>query len=152
MEVTISHTILAYLLALRDFPDSLNDHEKENLKKVAKDLNLNQRAWKSDLEPDLIQIVQGNSQLDRSYQLYKEKLDRLGEIPMNLLPNPDEIDLLRTDSSFLVTKGFRSKTSPSNYEEQINNVVIVVNQADKPEEIVKQLTFLDRLKQLLEAQ
>ena len=46
METTISHTILAYLLALRDFSDTLSDQEKESLKKVAKDLNIQPKAWK----------------------------------------------------------------------------------------------------------
>jgi hypothetical protein len=147
MEVTISHTILAYLLALRDFPDSLNDHEKESLKKVAKDLNLNQRAWKSDLEPDLIQIIEGNSQLDRSYQLYKEKLDRLGEIPLDLLPKLGEV--LATNPSGLIEKGPVPGSDASGYEQQLNNVVIVVNQAERPEEVVKQLDFLDRVKQFI---
>ena len=149
MEATISHTILAYLLALRDFSDILSDQEKESLKKVAKDLKLQPKAWKSDTEPSLIQTIQGNFQLHQSYQLYKEKLDKLGEIPLDLLPKAEEISQLITDISPFVDKGFISNLSASGYEQQLNNIVIVVNQTDKPEEAVKKLGFLDKLKQLL---
>jgi hypothetical protein len=150
MDVTISHTILAYLLALRDLSDHLSDREKENLKKVAKDLDLNPKAWQSHLEPDLIQIIQGNSQLDRSYQFYKEKLAQSGEIPLDLLPKATEIEWLRTDSSPLAVRGMIPNSSASGYEQQLNNVVIVINLADKPEETVKKLTFLNQVKQFLD--
>ena len=149
MEVTFSNTILAYLLALRDFADTLSDQEKESLKKVAKDLNIQPKAWKSHIEPSLIQAIQGNPQLHQSYQLYKEKLDRVEEIPFDLLPKAGEIERLFPNQSSFIIKGFIPDSSASGYEQQLNNVVIVVNHADKPEEAVKQLNFLDRLKQLL---
>jgi hypothetical protein len=149
MEATISHTILAYLLALRDLSDTLSDQEKERLKKVAQELDFQPKAWKSHIEPSLIQTIQGNTQLNKSYQLYKEKLDRLGEIPLDLLPKTSEINQLITKESSLVSRGFKSTEIAAGYEQQLNNVVIVVNQTNKPEEAVKQLGFLDKVKQLL---
>ena len=149
METKINHTILAYLLALQDFSDTLSAQEKESLKTVAKDLTIQPKAWKSHIEPSLIQTIQGNFQLHQSYQLYKEKLDRLGEISLDLLPKAEEINQLITDISPFLEKGFISNLSASGYEQQLNNVVIVVNQTDKPEETVKQLGFLDKVKQLL---
>lgn len=151
MEATINHTILAYLLALRDFSDTLSEQEKASFKKVAKDLNLQPKAWKSHIEPRLLETIQGNSQLHQSYQLYKEKLTQLGEIPLDLLPKAGEINQLINNQSTLASKGFGFDldSSASGYEQQLNNVVIVVNQADKPEETVKQLGFLDKVKQLL---
>lgn len=149
MEVTISHTILAYLLALRDFSDVLSSLEQESLKTVAKDLSIQPKAWKSHIEPALLQTIQGNSQLNQSYQFYKEKLDRLGEIPLNLLPQAAEIDRLITDSSAFMVRGFQGTEAASGYEQQLNNVVIVVNQANNPAETVKQLSFLDQVKQFL---
>jgi hypothetical protein len=149
MEATSSHTILAYLLALRDFSDTLSDQEQQNLKTVAKDLKMQPKAWKSNIEPFLIQTIQGNSQLHQSHQLYKKKLDKLGKIPLDLLPKEGEINQLVTNQSSLVSRGFIPDSSASGYEQQLNNVVIVVNQTDKPEEAVKQLGFLDKVKQLL---
>ena len=129
MEATISHTILAYLLALRDFAATLSDQEKDSFKKVAKDLNIQPKAWKSHIEPSLIQTIQGNPQLHQSYQSYKEKLDRLGNIPFDLLPKAGEINQLFPNQSSFVIKGFIPDSSASGYEQQLNNVVIVVNHA-----------------------
>ncbi|WP_310426945.1 hypothetical protein [Chamaesiphon sp. VAR_48_metabat_135_sub] len=147
MAVTISNTILAYLLALQDFSDSLSDVDKEGLKQVANQLKTQPKAWSSHIEPDLIQTIQGNSQLDKSYRSYKEKLDRLGEIPLDLLPKPGEV--LATNSSGLIMKGISPDSEASGYEQQLNNVVIVINQSERPEEVVKQLDFLDRVKQFV---
>lgn len=149
MSEQINNTILAYLLALGDFSETLSDHEKDSLKTVAKDLTIQPKAWVSHIEPSLIKTIKGNSQLHQSYQLYKEKLDRLGEIPLYLLPKAAEINQLITNNSSLISKGFKSTETASGYDQQLNNVVILVNQADKPEEAVKQLSFLDKVKQLL---
>jgi hypothetical protein len=150
MEVTISNAILAYLLALRDFPDRLSDREKESLKTVATDLDLTPELRKSHIEPALIQTIRGNLELDRSYQFYREKLDRLEAIPLDLLPEVGEIEGLKPSESFSISKGMPPSSKPSGYEKQLNNVVIAINQADKPEEMVKQLNSLDRLKQFLD--
>jgi hypothetical protein len=149
MAETISNTILAYLLALQDFSDSLSDADKEGLKKVAKQLKTQPKAWESHIEPALILAIQCNPQLDRSYQSYKQKLDRLGEIPLDLLPKPGEVNLLLTNPSTLTVKGIVPDSDAVGYEQQFNNVVIVINQSDRPEEVVKQLDFLDRVKQFV---
>jgi hypothetical protein len=48
-----------------------------------------------------------------------------------------------------IPRGFGGDSGPGRYEEQINNVMILVAQSDKPEEEVKKLKFLDKLKQSL---
>ena len=69
-----------------------------------------------------------------------------------MLPQAEDINKLSQlwpNQSSLVSRGFIPDSSASGYEQQLNNVVIVVNQADKPEEAVKKLGFLDKVKQLL---
>ncbi len=154
MATSFNHTILAYLLALKDFPNPLDETERSKLKKVWKQYKIQPKAWDDYIEPDLIQIIQGNSLLNQFYQQYKNALDNLGEIPDDLLPTRDEINQLTKDEATVVHKGLPEDDnldalSPSGYEEQINNVVIAVNQNEKPEEAVKQLGFLDKVKQLL---
>jgi hypothetical protein len=149
MATKLNHTILAYLLALQDLPNALNEGEQSNLKEVAKQLRFQPEAWNDYIEPSLVTIIQGNSLLNQSYQQYKNKLDNFGEIPSELLPTADEINqLVKTQATF-VNKGFIVDPSASGYEQQLNNVVIVVNQTEKPEEAVKQLGFLEKVKQLL---
>lgn len=154
MATKLNHTILAYLLALQDFPNALNRGEQSSLKEVAKQLRTQPEAWSDYIEPSLVAVIQGNSLLNQSYQQYKNALDNLGEIPDDLLPTRDEINQLTKDEATVVHKGLPEDDnldalSPSGYEEQINNVVIAVNQNEKPEEAVKQLGFLDKVKQLL---
>jgi hypothetical protein len=149
MTTKVNHTILAYLLALQDLPNALNEGEQSSLKEVAKQLRTQPEAWNDYIEPSLVAIIQGNSLLNQSYQQYKNKLDNFGEIPSELLPTTDEINqLVKTQATF-VNRGFMDDHSASGYEQQLNNVVIIVNQTEKPEEAIKQLGFLEKVKQLL---
>jgi hypothetical protein len=150
VDVTNSNTILAYLLALRDFPGTLSDVERAKLKTVARDLDIQPKAWKTNLEQDLLQTIHGNPQLAQSYQSYQEQLDRAGESLLDLLPEIEKIEQISVDSSPLVVKGIIPETAATGYEQQLNNVVIVVNQADRPEEKIQEYAFLDRVKELLD--
>lgn len=149
MATKLNYTILAYLLALQDLPNALNEGEQTSLKEVAKQLRTQPEAWNDYIEPSLVAIIQGNSLLSQSYQQYKNKLDNFDEIPSELLPTADEINQLVKAQPTLINRGFIADPSASGYEQQLNNVVIVVNQTEKPEEAVKQLGFLEKVKQLL---
>jgi hypothetical protein len=150
VDVTNSNTILAYLLALRDFSGTLSDVERSKLKTVARDLDIQPKAWKTNLEQDLLETISGNPQLAQSYRSYQERLDRMGESLLDLLPETEKIEQISVDSSPLVVKGIIPETAATGYEQQLNNVVIVVNQADRPEEKIQEYTFLDRVKELLD--
>jgi hypothetical protein len=149
METKVNTTILAYLLALQDFSGLLSEQEQENLKTVAKDLEIQPKAWESYIEPSLIKTIQSNSQLHESYQFYKEKLEQLQEIPLDLLPKNNEIEQLQTNQSTLLDRGLLDLSSAVGYEQQLNNAVIVVSQNDDPTAAVKQLGFLSKMKQYL---
>ena len=73
----VNHTILAFLLALKDFSTHLSVTEKQNLQDVGKQLRYQPRACQTHIEPLLLQIVQANNQLNNSYQFYKDKLNKL---------------------------------------------------------------------------
>lgn len=159
MSVTIDHTILAYLLALQDFSGQWTDEDKQKLQDMAKDLGLKQKSpkkleiWEKYTKPSLLTIIQGNKELNKSYQFYKNKLDKLPEIPTTLVPQPDEINnFLISHGSSTISRGFKPKGEPLKYKWQLENIVIVVNQEKSPEKVVKELKFLDRVKQFLEQQ
>ncbi|MDV2993260.1 MAG: hypothetical protein N4J56_002914 [Chroococcidiopsis sp. SAG 2025] len=40
-----------------------------------------------------------------------------------------------------MTKGYKPKTEAGGYENQLNNVVIIIGSSEQPEETVKQLRF-----------
>jgi hypothetical protein len=149
MATSFNHTILAYLLALKDFPDALDETERSKLKKVWKQYKIRPKAWDDYIEPDLIQIIQGNSLLNQFYQQYKNALDNLGEIPDDLLPTRDEINQLTKDEATVVHKGFKDNSPPPDVNKHIENAFIVVGQSETPEEAVKKLSSIDKLKQFL---
>lgn len=149
MEATNINTILAYLLALRDFSGILSDVEKASLKAVARDLKLQPKAWDSDIQPALMQTIAGNGQLYQAYQSYKAKLDQAGAMPDNVWPAATERDRPKTPEP-IAMRGLIPEAPASGYEQQLNNVVIVVNLDDKPEEAVKQIDFLDRVQHFLD--
>ncbi|NEN98528.1 MAG: hypothetical protein F6K50_24345, partial [Moorea sp. SIO3I7] len=64
------------------------------------------------------------------------------------LPTEAEIQQFDTTSSVWVIKGYKPKSSPTGYDQHINNIVIVVSRSEQPEAAVKQLP-LEKLKQFL---
>lgn len=148
--MTMSNTILAFLLALGDYSEPLSEQEQQTLKEVAQQLNTQPRAWKKFTEPLLLETIKANPKLAQSYQNYADKLDKLDKIPLELLPKSGEVNQLITNQSSLTSKGFPPVDSATGYEQQINNLVIVVAQGEEPTEIVKKLGFLAEMKQLLD--
>ncbi|MEH2006805.1 hypothetical protein, partial [Nostoc sp.] len=87
--------------------------------------------------------------LNQSYQFYKSQLDNVEEIPRDLLPSEAEISRLNALDKAPITRGFKPKYEATGYESQLNNVVVIVGSSEKPEEIVRQATFLEKWKQFL---
>ena len=139
---------MAFLLAFQDLKSSLNELEKQQLKEVAKQLNTQPKAWKNYTKKLLLEIIAANSDLNRLYQDYKTRLENLEEIPQGLLPTEAETNRLIVRDS-VMTKGYKPKSEASGYENQLNNVVIVVGSSETPEETVKKATFLEKVKEFL---
>jgi len=154
MATSFNHTILAYLLALKDFPNPLDETERSNLKKVWEEYKIQPKNWDDYIEPDFVKIIQGNSLLNQFYQQYKNALDNLGEIPDDLLPTQDEINQLvkkdkETDEETVGYKGFEDNSLPPDVNKHIENAFIVFGQSETPEEAVKKLSSIGKLKQFL---
>ena len=148
MNIKIDNTMMAFLLAFQDLKSSLNELEKQQLKEVAKQLNTQPKAWKNYTKKLLLEIIAANSDLNRLYQDYKTRLENLEEIPQGLLPTEAETNRLIVRDS-VMTKGYKPKSEASGYENQLNNVVIVVGSSETPEETVKKATFLEKVKEFL---
>ncbi|MEH2259784.1 hypothetical protein [Nostoc sp.] len=142
-------TLLAFLLAFRDLETPFGEQEKQNLKEVAKQLYTQPKAWEDYIKGLLLEIITPNPDLNQSYQFYKSQLDNLEEIPDDLLPNEAEISRLNALDKAPITRGFKPKDEATGYESQLNNVVVIVGSSEKPEETVKQATFLEKCKQVL---
>ncbi|NHC35503.1 hypothetical protein [Scytonema millei] len=148
MNIKIDNTMMAFLLAFQDLKSSLNELEKQQLKEVAKQLNTQPKAWKNYTKKLLLEMIAANCELNRLYQFYKTRLENLEEIPQDLLPTEAETNKLIVRDS-VMTKGYKPKSEASGYENQLNNVVIVVGSSETPEETVKKATFLEKVKEFL---
>lgn len=148
---TSSSNILSFLLALNDFSDSLTVPEQNALKEVGKQLKMQPNAWEKHLQPLLLKTIQSNPQLNSSYQFYRDQLTRL-DIPLELLPKNQEIYQLTPTASDVEIRGFPNDEPPTGYEQQLNNIVILVQkvcESDNSEEAVKKIGYLGRLKRFI---
>ena len=148
MKIKIDNTMMAFLLAFQDLKSSLKELEKQQLKEVAKQLNTQPKAWENYTKKLLLEIIAANTSLNRLYQDYKNRLENVEEIPQDLLPTEAETNKLIICDS-VMTKGYKPKSEASGYENQLNNVVIVVGSSETPEETVKKATFLEKVKEFL---
>ncbi|PSB49941.1 hypothetical protein [Chroococcidiopsis sp. CCNUC1] len=148
MNIKVDNTMMAFLLAFQDLKTSLNELEKQQLKEVAKQLNTQPKAWENYTKNLLLEIITTNPSLNRLYQDYKTRLENVEEIPQDLLPTEAETNKLIVRDS-VMTKGYKPKSEASGYENQLNNVVIVVGSSETPEETVKKATFLEKVKEFL---
>ncbi|MEH1902745.1 MAG: hypothetical protein V7L04_15340 [Nostoc sp.] len=149
MNTKADNTIIAFLLAFQDLKTALGEQEKQNLKEVAKQLDTQPKAWEDYIKGRLLEIITPNPDLNQSYQFYKSQLDNVEEIPRDLLPSEAEISRLNALDKAPITRGFKPKYEATGYESQLNNVVVIVGSSEKPEEIVRQATFLEKWKQFL---
>ncbi|NEO33954.1 MAG: hypothetical protein F6K36_26775 [Symploca sp. SIO3C6] len=144
-------TLLAFLLALSDLDTPLSSDEKKILVEIGDQLDAQPLAWESYTQPHLLKMIIANPQLDQLYKTYQSQLNNTGDIPLELLPTPAEIQQLSNTSNFWAMKGFPPKSPPTGYDQQINNVVIVTSRSEQPETAVKKLPW-EKIKHFLNNQ
>ncbi|BAT51984.1 hypothetical protein NOS3756_09150 [Nostoc sp. NIES-3756] len=149
MATNIDKTTIAFLLALQDLKTTLNDQEKQNLREIAKQLETQPKAWNTHIKEHLLEIIAANPELSQSYQFYQSQLTNIKEIPEDLLPTDVEMNSLSVVKKDVITRGFKPKAEAKGYESQLNNVVVIIGKSEKPQETVKQATFVEKWKQFL---
>ncbi|MBD2340124.1 hypothetical protein H6G64_24460 [Calothrix sp. FACHB-156] len=149
MTTNNDNTIIAFLLALQDLKTSLSAQEKRNLQDIAKQLDTQPKAWDKHIKERLLDIIAANPELSQYYKFYQSQLENTQEVPEDLLPTEAEVNRLIYREEVAITRGFKPKSEATGYETQLNNVVVIIGNSEKPEETVKQATFLENLKQFL---
>ncbi len=149
MNTQIDTITLAFILALQELDAPLSQTERETLKKVGNQLDVQPKAWESVTEQIFVKMITSNPPLNQCYQLYKSKLDSLENIPSDLLPTASEIAKLESSNTGSITRGFKSQSEAIGYNQQINNVFLVISRSEQPEETVKKLSFTEKIKQFL---
>ncbi|MDJ0659230.1 MAG: hypothetical protein QNJ42_07025 [Crocosphaera sp.] len=149
MTVNIHNSKLAFILALSDLNNPLNESEKHILIEMGKQLDLQPSLWSDKMENILIEMIQSNPELNQHYTQYKSQLDNLPDISENLSEIDQELKSLMVMDNTVRTRGFKPTNQPTGYDSQINNLVVLASRSEEPETVVKQVSSLDKLKQML---
>ncbi len=149
MNVPINKTLLALSLALKDLEAPLSENEQQTFRDAANQLQLDSDHWE-DYEPDLLQVIAANPNLNQLYQTAKSQLNALsGEIPSNLLPTQAELQQALPETPQLSTRGFAPQNNDDDSNE-INNILINILTTSNPPETVKKLSRFEQLQQFLQ--
>ncbi|EGJ33998.1 MULTISPECIES: hypothetical protein [Moorena] len=143
-------TLLAFLLALTDLDTPLSQPENKSIKEIGDQLDAQPLAWEKYTKPKLLEMIAANPELNQRYQTYYNQLDTTVDIPPDYLPTEAEIQPVNTPSRTSIMRGHKPKSSPTGYDQQINNIVIVVSRSEQPQEVVQKLP-LEKLKGFLGA-
>lgn len=147
MNVPINKTLLALSLALKDLEAPLSENEQQTFRDAANQLQLDSDHWE-DYEPDLLQVIAANPNLNQLYQTAKSQLDALSsEIPSNLLPTQAEIEQVAPIPNTRPQVRAPLQVSPSDLKSnEITNMAIRVLATPNPVKTTKELSRLNRLK------
>lgn len=146
MNSSITKTLLALLLALRELKIPLTTDEQAVLQDVGQQLALDPDYW-NFIEEELMAMIEANSTLNHFYQYNKVKLDALdGQIPRKLFPNLAELkqELFRETKEVITFDGQTRGDPNSKLNEVISitsNILVTKNQ----DITAKQLIFLERI-------
>ena len=152
---TFNHTLLAYLLSLRDYGQSLTPQDKQNLHTFAKEFRLYPDEIEY-VERFLVKKIAENPQLNQLFQSYQNKLDHSDDIPPKLLPKLENLNQLAINlqnNSCGIAKGeiplVENDTIPEGQELILHNSVILISESEEPNKLTDKLTWIDKVKQWL---
>ncbi len=151
MNSSVTKTLLALLLALRDLKAPLSTDEQAVLQNVGQQLALDPEDWEY-IKEGLIALIEANATLNHLFKLNKAKLEALdGQLPRDLLPSLAELEQeLFTETREVVT----FDGSPKDISIQPNEVISLTRTiliTDNPDQTVKQLSFLEPVSDYIEA-
>jgi hypothetical protein len=147
---TMNKTLLALLLALSDLETPLTKQEQDSFRNIANNLELYPEDWESDIAPSLLELIQNNPNLNQRYQTAKSKLDQVGDtIPSDLIPTLAELEQDVPTTNQPKERGFLPVDDYDDISSGIINATMKVVQSDNYVETVKELSFIEKIKQSL---
>ncbi|KST64484.1 hypothetical protein [Mastigocoleus testarum] len=143
--------LLALLIALEQLKSPLTPEEKEALETTASQLYLDPDDW-DFIKEGLIVTIEKNPDLYKNYQTTLVKLQAVkGNIPSELMPTKKELEaeLVQGNKEPITFGHFEGE--PDRESDEILNVTINVLRKE-PEKTVKNLSFIERIKNWLSNQ
>jgi len=149
MNDSMEKFLLAMLLTIRELENPLNSKEKDTLYLVAQQLFLRRNTWDTNIKSNLIKITNSNSSLNTIFQEIKSQIEKIPEIPQNLIPSPEE---LATIIPTKLQSSQRPLLKPDDSNEDIpgiTNISIQVFSSPEPSETVKKMSKFQELLNLI---
>ncbi len=146
MNSSVTKTLLALLLALRELKIPLTTDEQAVLQDVGQQLALDPDYW-NFIEEELMAMIEANSTLNHLYQYNKAKLDALdGQIPRKLFPNLAELkqELFRETKEVITFDG-QTKGDPNSKLNEVVSITSNILLTENQDQTAKQLIFLERI-------
>ena len=149
MNNSMNKFLLSMLLAIRELDSPLNSEEKKSLYVAAEQLFLRDTAWETDIQSNLMGIINSNPSLKTVFQELKFQLEIIPEIPENLIPTPEE---LATVIPAEIAPGKYPLIKPdasARKSNEIPNMSIQILLSPEPSETVKKISKFDKLLNLI---
>ncbi|MFW9259082.1 CHAT domain-containing protein [Nostoc sp. CALU 546] len=153
MNSSVTKTLLALLLALKELEIPLSKDEQGLLQNVGQQLALASDDWEFiEIEAELTAIIQANLALNHIYQSNKVKLDALdGRIPRELLPSLAYLEKeLFGETKEIITFDGQTKGEPNNQPNLVISLTSSILRLSNQDHTVKQLPFIQEISDYVE--
>lgn len=145
--------LLSTLLAIGELENSLGSEAKDALYVIAEQLFVKPTAWETDIESNLMGIINENPSLSTIFQDFKSKLDEVDDI-YDFIPTQEELEAVIPAAALKHTRPvIKPNSSDLTSEEEITNMSMQVLSSPEPSEIAKEIvkksSKLERLLNLI---
>ncbi|MDY7008445.1 MAG: hypothetical protein SWX82_32130 [Cyanobacteriota bacterium] len=140
--------LLSMLLAIRELDEldsPLNSKEKDNLYIFAEQLKADLTAWEISIQPDLIKLINSNSSLNAVFQEIKSKLEKIDNIPENLIPSQDELATVIPTKIEPPQRPIIKLDASDLKSNEITNMSIQILSSPEPSKTAKKISKLEEL-------
>lgn len=146
MNSTVTKTLLALLLALRELETPLSSDQQSLLQDVGQQLEIDPDYW-DYIEEQLMAVIEANSALNYLYQYNKAKLDSLdGQIPRELLPSLGDLEQeLFPEVKEVTSFDGQPKDSTATEPNEAIALTSVILKTENQDQTAKQVSFLEQV-------
>ncbi len=145
MNNSMNKFLLSMLLAIRELDSPLNSEEKDSLYVAAEQLSLRATAWETDIESNFMEIINSNPSLNTVFQELKSQLEKIPEIPENLIPSPEELATVIPPEIEPDKRPIIKPDASALKSNEIPNMSIQILSSPEPLETVKKISKFEQL-------
>lgn len=137
--------LLSMLLALGELNTPLNSKEKNDLYIFAGQLKADLTAWETSIEDNLIKLINSNPSLKIVFQEIKSKLEKIDNIPENLIPSAKDLEDVFSKEIKPVERPIIKLDASDLKSNEITNMSIQIISSPEPSKTAKKISKLEQL-------